>query len=488
MSQGRYVLATLSRLVTSRLIYRVCVAVSVILGSRFLIDDPALADTFDVASAATSILMIGSEVGMSMVLMRSGATEDKAKLERAYGTALFIESTAWFILLGICGLGYALGNGLTPMFWLLLLLGINHAFIQYRVPIRSIYRSLYHKERITYIEILDGASKLLGVWLITQLISDRLIGAYAIALLYAVTTVLFIVIYAGFSFRLVWPKFDRTLLSPMLHEGVWFGLQGVIMTVYFEIDKLMMRLFQVTGWVEMADGDIARYGAAARIVIFFLIFHRIGLQVITPYLYAAYTTNIERYKRIVRFSTRYMSAMGIGLGIGIITLAPEIVRIIYGGKFSGIEPALQLFGVFFVIRFIGITSSQIFATTGNQPKRTKQEGVGLVLNIVLDCVFIPFFGYMGGAIATVLTEVTMQSIFFVMTRHLIHDGIFSSLAQIAPALLAGVLMGAGVWYTKTALPVWLTPILGALVYAVLLYLFRFFTPADLKLLNKQPAV
>lgn len=478
-------LTTLSRLITSRLIYRVFVAISVIVGSRYLIEDPALADTFDVASAATSILMIGSEVGMSMVLMHSGATENKAKLERVYGTALFIESAAWFILLAMCGFGYALGNGLTPMFWLLLLLGVNHAFIQYRVPIRSIYRSLYHKERITYIEVLDGASKLLGVWLITQFINDRLFGAYAIALLYAITTVLFIMIYAGFSFRLVWPKFDRSLLSPMLREGVWFGLQGIIMTVYFEIDKLMMRLFQMTGWVEMADGDIARYGAAARIVIFFLIFHRIGLQVITPYLYASYQTNLERYQRIVRFSTRYMSAMGIGLGIGIITLAPEIVQIIYGGKFAGIEPALQLFGVFFVIRFIGITSSQIFATTGNQPKRTKQEGLGVVLNITLDCVFIPLFGYMGGAIATVVTETVMQGVFFVMTRRLIQDGILSSLAQITPAVLAGGLMGVGVWYAKAALPIWLTPILGALVYAVLLYLFRFITPADIQLLKKQ---
>jgi O-antigen/teichoic acid export membrane protein len=304
-------------------------------------------------------------------------------------------------------------------------------------------------------------------------------------MLYAITTIVFILIYAGSSFTLVKPKFDRTLLRPLLAEGIWFGLQGVIMTIYFEIDKLMMRLFQITGWVEMADGDIARYGAAARIVIFFLIFHRIGLQVITPYLYAAYRNNLDRYKRIVRFSTRYMSAIGIGLGIGIITMAPEIVQVIYGGKFAGIEPALQLFGLFFVIRFIGITSSQIFATTGNQPKRTKQEGMGVVLNIVLDCICIPLFGYMGGAIATVVTESVMQGAFFVMTRRLIKDGVFSSLLQIFPALVAGGVMGVGVWYSKAALPVWLTPILGALAYAVLLYLFRFFTPADLKLLKKQ---
>lgn len=484
MSTGRYVLKTISHLITSRLLYRVAVAISVIMTSRYLIVEPELADIFEIAHTLTSIIMIGSEVGMSMVLMRSGATQSKEQLAKHYGAALAIETLAWNALLLISAGGYALLHGLTPMFWLLLILGVNQAIIQYRVVVRAIYRSLYQPERITYVEVIDGITKLLGVWYITQVMTDRTDGAYAIALLYAITTVLFIGIYAWHSFRLVRPHWSPSLCKPMTAEGIWYSLQAVIMTVYFEIDKLVMRVFQQTGLVDIQAGDIARYGAAARIVIFFLIFHRIGLQVITPYLYASYPNQLEKYRRIVRFSTRYLSAAGIGIGAGIIALAPEIVALIYGPKFAGIELTLQFFGLFFIVRFIGMTSSQVFATTGNQPKRTKQEGAGVVLNIILDCIFIPFYGYLGGAMATVVTETIMQATFFIMTRRLIHDSILKSFGQVLPALVAGAVMGGTVYVVKSAMPIWISIMLGAALYALLLYIFRFFTSEDRKLLSR----
>lgn len=486
MQTGRYVLSTISRLVTSRLLYRIAVAISVIFVSRYLIVEPAIADTFEVAHAAASILMIASEIGMSMVLMKSGATQSKEALAKRYGTALAIETVAWNLLLLIAVGGYAMLHGLTSLFWLLLLLGINQAVIQYRVVIRAIYRSLYLRERITYIEVIDGLVKLIGIWWITQTITDRETGAYAIALFYAITTIIFIAIYAFHSFHIVRPQWSRVLVQPMMKEGIWYNLQAIIMTVYFEIDKLVMRFFQQTGLVDIADGDIARYGAAARIVVFFLLFHRIGLQVITPYLYASFPNQLERYRRIVRFSTRYMSAAGVGIGAGIIALAPEIVATVYGPRFSGIELALQLFGLFFIVRFMGITSAQVFATTGNQPKRTKQEGLAVILNIILDVLLIPFFGYLGGAIATLITEAVTQCVFFAMTRRLIQDNIPRSLIQLIPALCAGLVMGITVYISKGYLPLWLSVLTGMLLYAALLFFFRFFSKEDQKLLRSTP--
>ena len=485
MSDGRYVLATLSRLVTSRLIYRILVAVAIIQVSQYIIADPALADVFEVANSASNIIMIGSEIGMSMVLMRYATQKKKEDLGKYYGTALAIETLAWVILLVVCVGCYALFNGLTTLFWLLLILAINQAVVQYRVVVRSIYRSLYHKEQITYIEVLDGLSKVAGVWWITHYITDVNQGTYWIAAWLTVTTILFIGIYTLHSFTLVRPQLHTVWMKTMMFEGIWYSLQGVIMSIYFEIDKLVMRALQTLGWANLADGDIARYGAASRIVIFFLIFHRIGLQIITPYLYGSFPNQLERYRKIVQFSTRYMSAAGIGLGLGLIALAPETLQIIYAGKFQSSSAALQLFGVFLIVRFIGITSSQVLATTGKQPLRTRQEGYGVLLNILLDVVLIPLFGFMGAAIASLITELVMQSIFFVMTRRLIQDHIGQSLVKILPALLAGAVMYGVVWSIKdlTWLPI--TVGVGVLVYAAGLFAFRFFNRSDLKLLRRQ---
>ncbi len=488
MSDGRYLLATISRLVTSRLIYRVLVAGAIIIVSQYIIADPDMADIFEVANSAANIIMIGSEIGMSMVLMRYAAQKKREDLAHYYGTALALETLAWLVLLVVCVGGYALWAGLTTLFWLLLVLAVNQAVIQYRVVVRSIYRSLYHKEYITYIEVLDGLSKVIGVWWITRHIEQINQGAYWIAAWLTITTIFFIGIYALHSFTLVRPRLHMPWMKAMAMEGIWYSLQGVIMSIYFEIDKLVMRVLQNLGWANLPAGDIARYGAASRIIIFFLIFHRIGLQAITPYLYGSYPANLERYRKIVRFSTRYMSAVGIGLGAGIMALAPEMLQLIYQGKFQSSAAALQVFGLFLIVRFIGITSSQVLATTGQQPKRTKQEAYGVVLNIILDLILIPLFGFMGGAIGSLVTELVMQAIFFYMTRRLIKDYIWSSLWQIMPAVLAGSLMGLAVHFVKPYVSFYLLPLAGAILYFILLYLFRFFSKADFKLLRKEKAV
>lgn len=484
MSQARYVLATLSRLMSARLLYRVFYAGAVILISNYLIEDAALLDIFEVATASASIMMIASEVGMSMVVMRSGSQHSKERLQKYYGTALAIETFAWIALqVIVCGV-YALSNGLTEMFWLLFILGIGQAFVQYRVVFRSIYRSLYTKEWITFIEVIDGMLKLAGTYFITRYVADLTMGIYSIAAWFTFTTFVFVAIYGLGSFKQVQPQFDKGLIKPMLSEGVWFSLQALTMTVYFEIDKVMLRLFQNMGWADIAEGDIGRYTAAARLVVFILIFHRIGLQVITPFLYQHYKENMDRYRRIVRISTQYLGALGIAMGVGMFVLADEIIQLLYKPQLWNAADALRVFAIFLIIRFIGITSSQIFATSQHQPLRTKLELLSVGINILLNIVCIPKYGFIGGAISTLVTETVFQIIMYVVSRRLIQDSLTHALIRLLPAVLAGIMMGAAIYYLKQWVYFLITIPIGVLLYTFLLYIFRFFSKQDLALLKK----
>lgn len=498
MPEGRYVLKVMARLISARLVYRVLVAISVIVISNYLITDPGLADSFDLASSIVSIVMIASEVGMSMVLMRANAKEGSAALERYYGTALTIETIAWSAIFVVLLGGYALFNGITTMFWLLLILAINQAAVQYRVPIRAIYRSTRSHERITYLEMLDGLSKLAGIIAITQLVDNVTIGAYTIAGWYTATTVLFIGIYLLYSFRLVKPALDRSLVKLMISQGIWFSLQALMLTVYFELGKWLLRLYQMTGWGGIADGDIARYGAASRVIIFFLIFHRIGLQVITPYLYSTYPHQLERYRKIVQWSTRYMSAGGIIVGVLLLTQADLIMHLLYKPAFWNAIPTLQVFALFFIVQFIGITSSQVLATTDHQPLRTRQQALAVLGNVALGVVLIPWLGFMGGALAALGVELISQVIFYIISRRLIAAPLWQGVRDIVPAMAAGLVIAGGLaltkpwWtiYTTSKLHIGLTGLVVSAVavaaYGGLLYLFRFFKREDIQLLKSAP--
>lgn len=477
MSTGHHVIHIIGRLITSRLVYRVCVGLSVIQVSNYLISDPKLIDTFDVALSSVSILMILSEVGMSMIIMR-GSAQQAGALAKYYGTGLAIESMAWIVLQLLLLGGYALANGLTTMFWLLLILGIGQAIIQYRVVVRSAYRALHHNEWISFVEVLDGLSKVIGVWLITHFISNTTTGAYSIALLYTVTTIVFVGWYTLHSFTLVKPSVDHTLLKPMFRDGLWFSLQAVVTTIYFEIDKLIMRFYQITGLANIPAGDIGRYGAASRIIVFLLIFPRIGLQVITPYLYEYYKTDLHKYHRVVLFSTRYLGAVGIALGLGLTALADQVMQLIYKESLWSATPALELFGIFFAVRLLGTTSSQVFATIDQQPLRTKLEAGSVVLNIILDIILIPQFGFLGGAIATLSTESVIQLVMYIWSRRLTHDTYWLTVGKLLPAVMAGLIMYGAVLVIKPLVPLFISVAVGGLVYVGVLVVLRFFTKAD----------
>lgn len=483
MSQKNYIIMTFSRLLSARLLYRMFTAISIIIVANYLIADPKLLDIFDVSAAIVSIIMIASEVGMSMVVMRSGAQHTKEELARYYGNALLIETLAWLILYVIVIGSYGAFNGFNTMFWLLAIMGVGQAVIQYRVVMRSIFRSLYAKEWITFIEVLDGIFKLIGTYAIVKTVSDLTMGAYYIAGWHSLTTIIFVGIYGWSTIKLVPPKLNRALLNPMLKEGLWFSMQALVMTVYFELDKLMLRLFQNMHWADIADGDIGRYSAAARIAVFLLLFHRIGLQIITPYLYATFGKHMNKFRRIVHLSTNYIGALGIGMGVGLIVLADEIMQFLYKPALWNAAPALQLFGWFILIRFIGITSSQVFATTNHQPLRTKLEFASVLLNLVLDIIFIPLYGFLGGALATLIAELVIQIVFYIITRHLIQDQLIKPLLQLLPAIIAGVGMAIVIILLKNVLPLLGLCVVGIFVYGVILLATGFIKISDIKQLK-----
>ncbi|MBI4406901.1 MAG: polysaccharide biosynthesis C-terminal domain-containing protein [Candidatus Kerfeldbacteria bacterium] len=485
MSTARQVVRVIGRLMTSRLIYRVCVGLSVIQVSNYLIGDPSLIDAFDVALSAVSIIMIMSEVGMSMVIMRHGAQQGKVALQRFYGTGLVIESTTWLLLQASILGGYVLINGVTRMFWLLLILGIGQALIQYRVVIRSAYRAIHHNEWISFVEVLDGISKLVGVWLITHYLTDLTTGALSIAVLYAVTTLIFVGWYALHSFKLVPPQFDQTLLKPMLGEGIWFSMQAVVTTIYFEIDKLILRFYQLTGWADIPAGDIGRYGAASRIIVFLLIFPRIGLQVITPYLYEYYKTDLTKYRRVVLFSMRYLGAVGIALGVGLTALADQVMQLVYKESLWSATPALELFGLFFAVRLLGTTSSQVFATIDQQPLRTKLEAGSVVVNIILDIILIPQFGFLGGAMATLSTEILIQTVMYILAKRFTQDSYWLTLWKLLPAAVAGAVMYGGIIFLKPHIPLPVSVLAGGTIYCLVLVALRFFNKTDWEILRPK---
>jgi O-antigen/teichoic acid export membrane protein len=136
------------------------------------------------------------------------------------------------------------------------------------------------------------------------------------------------------------------------------------------------------------------------------------------------------------------------------------------------EPALRILalGIFFM--FISNTFIAALNAIDKQSLFTMAAGVSLVINVALNLALIPRLGYIGASWATVLTEVGLTVMGYVLVAR--HLGAVPVLQLSWRVLAAGVVMGA-LLYPIRGVHGWLTilAVVGAgAVYFGCLVAFR----------------
>ena len=110
-----------------------------------------------------------------------------------------------------------------------------------------------------------------------------------------------------------------------------------------------------------------------------------------------------------------------------------------------------------------------------------------LLNIGLNFLFVPKYGYMGAAVTTFISYVFMLiSVIFVSRRFFTWEFPFKPLVKIA---CASAIMGIVVYYigngltSSTLLNLTLGVVVGVVAYSLMLFLFQEFKPSEIQALS-----
>jgi PST family polysaccharide transporter len=103
--------------------------------------------------------------------------------------------------------------------------------------------------------------------------------------------------------------------------------------------------------------------------------------------------------------------MAFGLSVFASFFSSDIINILYGIEYkeSAIVLSIHIWTSIFV--FLGVAGSNYFVVENLQTKMLVRAGLGLILNVALNLIFIPWWGAVGAAIAT-LTSQFFASYFF----------------------------------------------------------------------------
>jgi O-antigen/teichoic acid export membrane protein len=166
--------------------------------------------------------------------------------------------------------------------------------------------------------------------------------------------------------------------------------------VYMKIDEVMLR--HLAG-----PAAVGIYAAAAKLSeVWYFLPTALGSSLL-PALLRARAADAAGYEQRLQQYYDLSAAAAYALSIPVALAAPWIVRLAYGAEFAAAGPILAVHIWSSIFVFLGVARGQWLVNEGLQKFYLGATAAGAVANILLNLVFIPRWGGLGAAIATVVS-------------------------------------------------------------------------------------
>lgn len=429
------------------------------------------------ALALVNTFLIANDIGSTTLLLREGARDEK-KIGLYLGNSILIQffASLGFFALALITAYFLKYNALTV--WLVILLGIGTIIFEFRKSFRAVLRIFLKLKFFAYLEIINGLLTFISIFIVTKIIPDKNLGLILIAGIPLILNFLLIAALYVYDHKFVQAKYDLQKIWPMIKEGYEYSIYNIVYTIYFQISTLMVQAIR-------NDTEVGLYSAAAKLIMLLLIIPQMIFQVALPLMFKYSKIDLEKYKRIHKFIFRYLNAFAFPIIVGCFLLAEPIIRFVYHKEsFMPAASALAIMSVFLIARFVGNVSGQSLTAMDKQKPKLIMELVSLVVLVGLNFWLINLYGFIGAAIATVATEIILRVSFLFFDFSALKENFLKYLKSLIAPLLASLAMGIFLYFTKSSLNVIVLILLGAVLYGLFLWAFRFINQSD-KQLFKQ---
>ncbi len=261
----------------------------------------------------------------------------------------------------------------------------------------------------------------------------------------------------------IWHHFKSTLI---------YFVPTIATSVYTMLDKTLIGLITQdnlqNGYYEQATKIINM----AKSVAFIALNNVLGSRM--SYLFAQ--NKYEEIRQRTNQSMHYISFMGIGMTFGLIAVAPKFVLAFFGPDYMPVVTVLRVFSP--IIPIIGISNclaSHYFTPKGLQKHIAIFLFVGAGVNLVLNCIMIPYAGSLGAAVASVLAELVITVLYIAYSKSFfpirqLWKCLWKKLA--AAICMVGVILCIDPWFAEPILATAIEVFAGVAVYCLALLILR----------------
>jgi O-antigen/teichoic acid export membrane protein len=418
----------------------------------------------------TALVAVLVDLGFNTLYVREGARHP-AEIGRYLSNLL----SARILLALVALVVLAAALNLAGLGWLLLPGFVLMVLTSYSNLLRNTFYAL---QQLSFEAVAIVLESVILLGLVLYGIAQRSGVAYfiwAYAASYGFSCAYFVTVILARRMAAIRWRLELAFLRRWFWEGLPFALTFVLTTLYFKIDVPI--LLAIKG----AD-QTGIYSSAYKPFEALIFVPMTLLQVVFPVLSIYHRSSPERLRQTVERFFKALVLLGWPTTVGTVLLAPGLTHLLR--LFNDAEEPLRILAVGFVVLFVNNAFIGALNSMDKQVLFTYAAGISVVVNVALNVVLIPFYGYDGAAWATVLTEVALAVTGYVLTTR--HMGRIAVLGLSWRPLLAGLVMGAAILPFRDVHGLMLVAVVlgAALVYVIVVVLIRAVDRSELELVRQ----
>ena len=453
IARGSRTLRNTALILTARVVSRLVALLAVVLVLRHLLE--AGYGGFQDVVNTTALVTVVLDLGFNTLFQREAARHP-AEISRYLSNMVVSKLLFAVPALGVLSVALLATGKLGYLLPAFLMMALASYSTMLRGPLYVVQRLGFEAAEIVIESLVLLGLVVYGV-MTHQAVTYFLlayVGSYAFSCAYFL-----VVLTVRRVARLRW-RLEPALVRRWFWTGLPFALAFVITTIYFKIDVPILDFLR-------GDREVGIYGAAYKPFEALLFIPISMFNVVFPLLAIYHREGSGRLVWAVGKFYKSLLTLGWPITIGLFLMSGAF-RVIY--QFADSEPALRILALGVVFMFVSNAFIAALNAVDRQVMFTWAALGSMIVNVVLNVVLIPPFGYLGASWATVLTEVALTGITFIMvTREL---GSIPVVRLSWRVVVAGLAMGAVIYPFRqvTGLRALAVIMGGALIFAAALFL------------------
>jgi O-antigen/teichoic acid export membrane protein len=269
-------------------------------------------------------------------------------------------------------------------------------------------------------------------------------------------------------------EFDVTFFKNTIKIALPLSMISIFGTIFVRADTVLLSILK-------GDAVVGWYNAAYNLVLGLRIIPHLFMSAILPTVSYYYVTSKASLKVTYEKYFRYLFMLGLPTAMGATFLSDKIILFIYGSEFTNSIIALQILSWDILLIFLYTILGGFLISIDRQNEMAIAAAVTAVVNVIINIILIPYFSYVGAAVATVSSETILFGIYFYLISKHIH--LLPLHKILAKPFVALVVMGLFLYFFNW-LSFFLLVILGGLVYFATLYIIRGISKEDVAFIRQ----